>query len=305
MVRYDGNGVFDSTFGENGFAQSNFSYYHSKTRGVLRDGAGRIVAWGNTFCCASPRLGLLARYRADGQPDATFAGGKVYVLNVENVVRVFEQLDGKLVVVGYTEAGVLALARYEVDCPPTPDVDGDGLGDACDLCIGPSLSHVNLSLSNTLVPTGDDRLSLRARIDAPGVGPLDIVASGLQLVIEDAQRVTVQSVLLPAGTVEANLFGNGWKARGRGFRYTNSGVFGGDRWVDGLTQFVVTANAHGEVRLRAKAKAGFFPVDPARLPLRATVVFSPPRSTTGQCAEIAFTPAQCQYQAAGGRVRCK
>jgi len=112
-------------------------------------------------------------------------------------------------------------------------------------------------------------------------------------------------VLLPAGAVETDEFGSGWKARGRGFRYYNSRAFHSDQCLDGLTRFVVTVNTHGELRLRMKAKGGTFPVDPARLPLRLTVVFTP-RSTTGRCGEIAFAPPQCQFEpAAGGWVSCK
>jgi hypothetical protein len=59
----------------------------------------------------------------------------------------------------------------------------------------------------------------------------------------------------------------------------------------------------GELRLRGKARAGVFPVDPTRLPLRMAPVFTPPRSTTGQCGQL--TLVQCCFEPAHGIVHSK
>jgi len=304
--RYDAEAVPDPTFAGGLPVATQFPFPGARSLGAVADAAGRVVAWGEDSDGSSePYVGLLARYRPTGELDPSFAGGKVVVPDVHFIRKVFERSDGKLVLVGSEPPNEIELARYEGTCPPGPDVDGDGLPDDCDPCIGPTLTHVSLDITNTLPPAGNERLAIRARIDAPGVPPLDLIARGALLQIEDATRAAVQTVYLLPGAVESDPFKIGWKARGRGFRYYNVDILDSESWVDGVYRFTVTVNAQGELRLRVKATDGSYPVDPSHLPLRMAIVFAPPHSAGGECGEIAFASGQCTFDAVRGRVRCR
>ncbi|MBW3540365.1 MAG: hypothetical protein KY476_08850 [Planctomycetes bacterium] len=73
----------------------------------------------------------LARYNADGSPDASFDGDGKVTTGFLGSARDFGfdlalQADGKIVVVGTTGGGDFALARYNADGSPDTSFDGDG-----------------------------------------------------------------------------------------------------------------------------------------------------------------------------------
>ncbi|MEJ7701194.1 MAG: delta-60 repeat domain-containing protein [Pyrinomonadaceae bacterium] len=86
IVRYNGNGSLDTSFGNGGRVSPGFFAF-----AVVLQPDGKIVAAGGS---------VLARYNADGSLDSTFGnGGKVTVPGVVAFALVL-QADGKLVTAG-------------------------------------------------------------------------------------------------------------------------------------------------------------------------------------------------------------
>lgn len=90
---------------------------------VVIDPAGRIVVAGS-----GPNGGLLARYNADGTPDATFGNGGFVNAGVVGSAAVALALDHdrRVVTVG-SNSGRISVARYREDGSPDVAFDGDGV----------------------------------------------------------------------------------------------------------------------------------------------------------------------------------
>ena len=108
VVRYNRNGSLDSSFGEGGIVTTTFPQ-GSYAFDVALQSDGKIVAAGTLFVNFDPGESsntdfALARYNADGTPDATFGnGGQVSTdfLGLEDdAFSVLIQPDGKIVAVG-------------------------------------------------------------------------------------------------------------------------------------------------------------------------------------------------------------
>src|SRR5436190_1480092 len=120
-------GDLDKTFGSNGRVTTDFGK-QDRAYAVAMDLEGRIVAAG-----ASGNHLILARYTADGLPDATFgSNGSVTVGTINSATDVLIQPDGKIVAIG--TAGVIgsgvsdfAVARFDADGIPDPTFSGDGI----------------------------------------------------------------------------------------------------------------------------------------------------------------------------------
>jgi uncharacterized delta-60 repeat protein len=120
-------GDLDKTFGSNGRVTTDFGK-QDRADAVAMDLEGRIVAAG-----ASGNHLILARYTADGLPDATFgSGGSVTVGAINSATDVLIQADDKIVAIG--TAGVIgsgvsdfAVARFDPDGIPDPTFSDDGI----------------------------------------------------------------------------------------------------------------------------------------------------------------------------------
>lgn len=138
LVRYNGDGTLDETFGAGGKVQTIMSaepgVWNSDEANALAIGAdGKIVVAG--FAGRYATDFAVARYNADGSLDSSFgAGGKVLTdvgeYDKGNAVRI--QPDGKIVVGGYATVGSgssefndFVLLRYNVDGSPDSGF-GDG-----------------------------------------------------------------------------------------------------------------------------------------------------------------------------------
>ena len=95
---------------------------------------GKLVVAGTTSTARTQADFLLARYNADGTPDATFgtAGRTVtdFAFGNDHVVSVAAAPGGRIVVVVTHDTGdgpyELAVARYNADGTPDPTFDSDG-----------------------------------------------------------------------------------------------------------------------------------------------------------------------------------
>jgi uncharacterized delta-60 repeat protein len=133
LERYNADGSFDTTFGDQGFVMEDVGGAGGRPASVLIDSAGRIVVAG-TFSDYTTSSFLLLRYLASGSRDTSFgSGGKVSVASGgidEMLFGATLQADGKIVAFGAgTPGGAsdfgLIVARYlAVNKAPTLSLNG-------------------------------------------------------------------------------------------------------------------------------------------------------------------------------------
>jgi uncharacterized protein (TIGR03437 family) len=112
IIRYNGNGSLDTSFGNGGMVTTDFGAADFAYTIALQPD-GKIVAAGVSQASSNSKFAL-ASYNTDGSPDSTFgSGGKVSTSfdGYEMLNALVLQADGKLVAAGFTRGGV-ALARY-------------------------------------------------------------------------------------------------------------------------------------------------------------------------------------------------
>jgi uncharacterized delta-60 repeat protein len=117
LARFTADGFLDLGFGAGGVATTAFSTQHDYSRAVALQEDGRIVVTGQASSLTTPDLAV-ARFKADGTPDAAFgAGGKVTVDffgSTDSGESIAIQTDGKIVVAGAARNGTstgVALTR--------------------------------------------------------------------------------------------------------------------------------------------------------------------------------------------------
>ena len=128
VARYNADGSPDSAFGSVGQVFSDFGAADAG-RAVAVQSDGKIVAVGTNGCCGSVAI-ILARFNANGTPDATFdSDGKVTLAipGAEDYAQAIAlQADGRILVGGSTD-GALLVARLEADGSLDATFDTDGL----------------------------------------------------------------------------------------------------------------------------------------------------------------------------------
>ena len=77
LVRYDADGSLDSTFGSAGFSDTSLGYSARADDAVLEPDGKMLVVGPTDEHAYGPRRLFVARYAADGTPDATFGSGGV------------------------------------------------------------------------------------------------------------------------------------------------------------------------------------------------------------------------------------
>ena len=117
IVRYNGDGSLDTSFGNGGMVTTDFGasdFAHA----VAVQPDGKIVAAGLSQSQSSGNI-VLARYNADGSLDSTFGNGGKITTDIngqyERADALVLQADGKLVTAGFTCGGGrcnFALIRY-------------------------------------------------------------------------------------------------------------------------------------------------------------------------------------------------
>jgi uncharacterized delta-60 repeat protein len=120
LLRYTNAGVLDTTFGGgDGIVVTAVVPNADSARSILQQLDGRIVVAGVAFGVPSSTFAL-ARYEADGSPDATFGIGGVVTTPIgtgsSSGTSVAQQADGKLLVAGSTATTAngtdFAIVRY-------------------------------------------------------------------------------------------------------------------------------------------------------------------------------------------------
>lgn len=170
-----------------------------------------------------------------------------------------------------------------------------------------------LTLTKVLAPSGDDKLSMKgeATLAAPFSPPLDPVANGVRLIVRDGTDGLVVDATIAGGTYDPATR-TGWRVNGTGRTWTYRAA---GTQPQGITTvgLKTVSKTPGLVKFKVKGKNGTYAVDtlnPAVLPLRATLILDPPAATTGQCIELTFPatpPARpsCRVAGPGTVVKCK
>jgi hypothetical protein len=171
---------------------------------------------------------------------------------------------------------------------------------------------VRLTLSKLLPPANDDRLKFKGYFTRlPSSPAIDPTTNGVRLVVVDARGVARIDVPIAGGAYDAKT-GAGWRqtVAGTNWRYRNSGRLvacpGGIEKV----KLRMLDDPPGTMRFDVKGRNGDYRVDPADLPLVATLVVDAPVATTGQCGEARFPgPApelpSCTALQGGNTIDCR
>jgi hypothetical protein len=210
------------------------------------------------------------------------------------------------------------------NCPATPnldqiDSDGDGVGDAC----GPCTNVANVVMTNVLLMIGrlntlpgDDRLLFKGEmvLPFPYSPPLDPIANGVRVVVDDSEGTSVVDATIPGGMVDAAT-GVGWTVdtTGKAWRYKNGGKI--VPLVGGISRIALrdVSNAignsvQGHLKFVVVGKRGSYAMDVAKIPVKGTLVLDPPTASTGECAVAIFPglpTATCAVDGTGGTLQCR
>lgn len=99
LIRYNTNGTFDSSFGNNGIIQTNFSFGGGFTKIIIQPDDKIIVNASNNF------RPFIARYNPDGTPDHTFGnnGIRYFVIHEIDNSTIYSMVlskENKIILVG-------------------------------------------------------------------------------------------------------------------------------------------------------------------------------------------------------------
>lgn len=194
-----------------------------------------------------------------------------------------------------------------LECPDDVgpvDSDFDGTADGCDLCTGPvSWSSAQLKLSRYDTPLADDKLVLSGDITMqyPFMPLLDPATHGVRIILRDGAS-TIVDTTIPPGPYDP-LLHEGWKSSITGTKWQFKSLTG----VAGIRKVLVkrVAQSFDRILLKITGLQGtFVPSDTA---LSALVIFDPPMSLTGLCAEVDFSGPSpvCVTNASGSAMKCK
>jgi hypothetical protein len=174
-------------------------------------------------------------------------------------------------------SGVDATPLQELDLLDDPEAPCTG---------GTTIAQAKLAMATR--PDGASKLRFQGKLalgPLPLDPPLDPVARGARIRIEDATGHTVVDETIPGGAFDPTT-STGWRHDA-----------GSDRWVymrpgaDGIRNLVLkrVGNAGNVVRFSAKAHLPASPVPSAeQLPLTATLVVDAPVADDGRCGEAPF-----------------
>jgi uncharacterized delta-60 repeat protein len=134
LIRYNGNGTLDTSFGGDGKVTTDFTRAEDAAWGIAIQADGKIVAAGDAALGTGNSRFAVVRYNADGTLDTSFGGdGKVttqFTRHDDPVAGLAMQADGKIVVSGGAAHdgpnSNFALARYNSDGTLDLTFGGDG-----------------------------------------------------------------------------------------------------------------------------------------------------------------------------------
>ena len=133
VLRYDTNGVLDTSFDGDGIAITAVGTGTDEALSVALQSDGKIVIAGCINQNATPNDFLIVRYNADGSIDNTFGTNGATITPIGNAseiaLGVSIQKDGKIVAIGFSNNGAnndFAVVRYNTNGTLDTSFDGDG-----------------------------------------------------------------------------------------------------------------------------------------------------------------------------------
>lgn len=195
-----------------------------------------------------------------------------------------------------------------VEDPTQADVDGDGLGDACDPCsLAPrvTVDRARLRLSK-LAPDGANQLRLMTTLTIPGLGILEPTGTGLRVLLA-GPLLPVLDAVVPAGGSSEGGAGSGWREVGPGrWLYRQRGDAGSPIRKVVIRQDPVLT---WQVRVSLLGRSGDLQAAIGQPSLTMTVVLDPPLARDGRCAEVTFSMlgenSTCRLLNGGRRLQCR
>ena len=219
-------GTLDVTFSGDGRLVSDFGRGDSRGAAVLRQSDGRMVVVGSRadryFGIGGVRDFALARYNADGSPDASFSGDGRQSTAVsaqdDHATAVALQSDGRLVVTGSAvgEDSDFAVARYLANGTLDSAFAGDGIR-MTDISEFDEASGVAVAADGKIVVAGTVASGTQSDIAVArydGGGALDMTFSGDGIQTTDLGGVDraagvvlgADGTIVVAATAQGNLF---------------------------------------------------------------------------------------------------
>lgn len=115
VARYNSNGTLDTTFGNGGFAEVNFSSNWDHGRDAVLQADGKIILVGIAEINTPYDSFAVARVNPDGSLDQSFGnGGKVVMVDRGDLEAAVLQSDGKLIALG-TSGDDFQLLRFNLN----------------------------------------------------------------------------------------------------------------------------------------------------------------------------------------------
>ena len=133
LIRYNANGVLDTTFDGDGIVGTSIGNNSDEAFAVALQTDGKIVIAGCINQIGIPNDFLIIRYNTNGSLDATFGTNGATITPIGNASEfanaVAIQADGKIVAAGFSNNGAnndFALVRHNADGSIDNTFDGDG-----------------------------------------------------------------------------------------------------------------------------------------------------------------------------------
>lgn len=172
---------------------------------------------------------------------------------------------------------------------------------------GAPMQKASLALRKLHTPPGDDLLTFEGQLVAPYPfdPPLDPLAAGVGVRVDDATGARVVDVWVPGGAFDPATK-TGWKTSRQGRSWTY--VDGSDAPPAGIAQVVIrdlSKKQPGLVQFRVVGRRGAYAVEGANLPLSGLLSLDPPTAETGQCAVTSFEGPEQTCRSDAKRVICR
>lgn len=133
LIRYNSNGVLDTTFDGDGIVGTAIGNNTDEAFAVALQTDGKIVIAGCINQIGIPNDFLIVRYNSNGSLDTTFDGDGAAIIPIGNAAEfansVAIQADGKIIAAGFSNNGAnndFAVVRRNADGSPDTTFDGDG-----------------------------------------------------------------------------------------------------------------------------------------------------------------------------------
>ncbi len=189
------------------------------------------------------------------------------------------------------------------------DTDSDTLCDADDPCTNGALATKHkLTASKITAPAGNDKLSLKGQATLTPAPSLDLVATGVRVLVVGATGTNVVDATIAPGAYDSGTR-TGWRVNGAGTSWTWKGP---GTATQGIVKVGVKLKPQvpGYVKFKVSGKNGTYTVTGPDVPVTGILVLDPPAAIGGECIEARFPAAppakpSCSLRSNGATLLCK